>query len=305
MISLIEKIVVEETAQYAKTMRKCPLGRFFVVMALIMLCFMGSCRNDENPIGREADYVAEEAMTDAYFEDLDDLADVAVVSDDGTVTGGKAAADGRRTIHISDNRFTCADVTIEFGPNSILHPNGTITIDFGAGCEDPMGNTRRGKIIIQFSGRRFIPGSFLSLTLDGYEINSVQLSGTRTITVEPTSTSDQPVYGITLKSGKIVWPGGASATRDHSFTRLWIRSENKLIVKGSANGVNRDGKTYTMKIDPDRPLVYKRFCPIAVSGVKHFSSESGAITIDYGDGDCDRSVSLIVNNQRQDISVTN
>lgn len=273
----------------------------FTGLGFLLLMWMGSCKNEETPIGMEADYVAEEALTDAYYTDLDDMGDVAVMSDQGTLTGG-------RQITITDTRFKCAVVTIEFASDSrLLHPKGTITIDFGAGCTDDRGNTRKGKVVIAFDGRRFQPGSTLSASLNGYSINDIAIEGTRTVTNMTGSTSDQPLFRIVLQNGKIVWPGGATATRTFDLTREWVLAQDpakdQLVVRGSATGVNRSGKSYNMQIDNNDPVTYKPGCPIAVSGKKQFDTDSGSITIDYGNGDCDRSVSLIVNNQRQDISV--
>lgn len=278
-----------------------PWNIVFTGFCFLVLGWMGSCKNEEKPLGMEADYAAEEALTDAYYTDLDDMGDVAVSSDQGTLTGG-------RQIKITDTRFKCAVVTIEFASDSrLIHPKGTITIDFGTGCTDNRGNTRTGKVVIAFDGRRFQPGSTLSASLDGYSINDIAIQGTRTVTNMTGSTSDHPLFHIALQNGKITWPGGKTATRTFDLTREWILaqdpSDDQLVVRGSATGVNRSGKSYSMQIDDNDPVVYKPGCPIAVSGKKQFDTNSGSITIDYGNGDCDRSVSLIVNNQRQDISV--
>jgi hypothetical protein len=51
--------------------------------------------------------------------------------------------------------------------------------------------------------------------------------------------------------------------------------------------------------------VYKRGCPIAVSGIKVFTNTSTGqeITINYGDGACDRIVTITIDGQSRDIEV--
>jgi hypothetical protein len=52
-------------------------------------------------------------------------------------------------------------------------------------------------------------------------------------------------------------------------------------------------------------LVYKRGCPIAVSGIKEFTDVSSgkAITVDYGDGTCDRVITITANGQSRSFEV--
>ena len=67
---------------------------------------------------------------------------------------------GRTEITVSDDRFKCATVTlVKAADNSTLLPHGTITIDFGTGCLGPGGKNRVGKIVVEYKGRRFLPGS--------------------------------------------------------------------------------------------------------------------------------------------------
>src|SRR5688572_19366308 len=124
------------------------LRRTAVMMAVISLGFAFSCQEDETPYAKEAAYVAEESVTDYYYEDADDMAGVAVASENGTA-GGKLSSEAG-VVTVNDDRF-CEAVTVvlAFDVSSTLdHPFGTITVDFGLGCTDPRGNTRSGKIII-------------------------------------------------------------------------------------------------------------------------------------------------------------
>jgi len=66
-----------------------------------------------------------------------------VVADAGT---------GGRIEGMDDDRMSCAVVTHDV-------ENQTITIDFGDVCTGPNGVTRSGMIIINYDGRRFVPGS--------------------------------------------------------------------------------------------------------------------------------------------------
>lgn len=286
-----------------------------VITAIATLGIAFSCQENEAPLAEEASYITEESVTDMYFEDTDDIAGLAIVSDEGTNTGGRVG-EGPRTITINDPRCTCENltVTISFTPNSNAEtPVGDIVIDFGDGCEDGQGNIRKGKILIHFVGKRFMPESIITTTFDGYSINGITLEGTRTLTNISGSTEVSPKFKVQLADGQATWPDGTVATREHCFEREWIRALNPLMdqllvnqcgdASVAASGTNRRGVGYTMEIVEE--LVYKRGCPIAVEGVKKFTNVSTgkSITVDYGDGTCDNIITISVDGTTRSVNV--
>ncbi|MCX7636309.1 MAG: hypothetical protein N2044_00545 [Cyclobacteriaceae bacterium] len=285
------------------------------IFALILLFGLVSCQVEEKPLQEEeAAYVAEDVVSDFALEDADDLTSLALLAD--AAPGGGRMADGPRNITINDPRCQCENlnVTIELASNSTpAHPVGTIVIDFGSGCTDLIGNVRKGKIIINFSGRRFMPGSSVVTTFNGYSFNDIGISGVRTLTTLNESTETSPKFKIELEDGQAEWPDGTVATREHCLVRQWIRAANpvndQLVVTqcsgvtNAASGTNRRGRAYTMKII--QPLIYKRGCPVAVSGTKEFTDVTSGkvITVDYGDGSCDRTVTISVNGQTRSFEI--
>lgn len=279
------------------------------MVAMLSLGIAFSCQEDEQPYATETAYVAEESVTDYYYEDADDMAGVAISSESGT-SGGKLSSEASVQ---ADDRL-CAQVLIAFDLASTLeHPIGTLTLDFGTGCEDPRGNRRSGKIIIRFNGRRFLPGSTIVITFENYFINGIKLSGKRTLTNITGSNEESPKFQIQLENGLAVWPDGTEATREHCFTRTWNRgvllnpSDDVLVVSQcadadvAATGVNRRGVSYSMVIESD--LIYKRGCPIAVQGVKIFRANGKEVTVDYGDGDCDNIITMTIEGNTRQVNV--
>ncbi len=291
------------------------------LMAIISLGAAISCTEDNVALQQEAADVAEDAITDYYFEDADDLAGIAMLADDATDNGGDGGriAEGPRTITIQDPRFNCEGIVITITMDAASTPNvpkGEIVIDFGEeGCTDLLGNVRKGKIIINFTGRRFLPGSTVVTTFDGYSINDIKLSGERTLTNITASNVQAPKFQIELVDGLAVWPDGTEATREHCYVREWIRAANPLndamVVDQcadadvAASGTNRRGRAYTMSII--EPLVYKRGCPIAVEGVKQYVDVASGkvVTVDFGDGACDRIITITVDGNTRNVTVNN
>ena len=255
--------------------------------------------------------VENEVTADSFFEETDDLSVLAVASDDATVSGGKTSSGGRRIL-IADHRLECAEIEIEIADDSTPQfPKGTITIDFGDGCEDDRGNVRKGKIIITYAGRRFLPGSVIVTTFESYFINDVQIEGMRTVTNTTGSLEENPKFNIVVVGGKATWPDGTFATREANRTREWFRAANPLNdlwqVTGSAAGLDRKGVAYTMEIL--EPLVYKRECAVlnrvfmAVQGIKVLKTDTRVVTIDYGDGECDKLVTITVDGETREVEI--
>lgn len=278
-----------------------------IVTALFLSAFAISC-DDENRLTLEdSQDVAEDALTDSYFEDADDLSGIALQADASTA-GASSRTSG--AITVDDPRICSgASVTIVPAPNSTPEvPSGVITIDFGTtGCTDARGNVRTGKLIITYNGRRFQPGSTVVLTTDNYTVNTIQLEGIRTLTNISGSTEAAPKFSIVLENGKATFVDGTFALRESSLTREWIRganpSQDEWRVEGAANGTTRRDRDYTMNIQ--ETIIFKRGCGFPVAGVKTFVIDGKTIIIDYGDGSCDRSVTYTVGDRTRTTNVGN
>ncbi len=295
-------------------MKNTNMKGLFGFITIFMLS-LASCDNERFNLSNDvAENVENEAATDGYFEDADDMATLAVSADAATASGAKISSSGRAGVKPSDLRFACAEVTFSFAnDNSTTTPHGYITINFGTGCTDSKGNVRTGIIQVEFIGKRFLPTSKIITTFDGYTINGIQIEGTRTVTNISGSTEDNPKFSIVLTGGKATWPDGSTATRTVIRNREWIRGANPMndewIIDGSSSGTNRSGVSYTVDISTATPLVYKRECAIgkrvflAVEGVKVLKTDNKEITIDYGNGDCDKTVTVTINGRSKTIEV--
>ena len=271
-----------------------------IVLTVVFLSVMTACNQDEDllPEFTDNETVEFEVIADADFDEIDDLVSVAM--------GFAESSPGARTAQHSDHRFECAEVTHD-------SESQIITIDFGEGCEGPNGRIRSGKIIITYTGFRFIPGSVFTYVLEDFAIDGRQIEGTRTVENVSATLDDNPVFHITLTGGKITFLDGTVATREVDRMRMWVRASNPIndehhILEGStANGVNREGLTYEVTVL--ETLVYKRNCRegrrfIPVTGVKEIKKGDVVITIDFGDGECDNIVTININGRIVTIEIS-
>lgn len=277
---------------------------------LIVSVFLAFSCNDEDRLTlTDTQDISEEAITDSYFQDLDDMAVVAInTPDDTQYSGGRAAT----TITINDSRF-CAGTIVTIVPgelSTVQSPNGVITIDFGVlGCTDSRGNIRAGKLVFTYNKWRFQPGSTVITTSNEYVINGVMLQGTRTLTNVAGSTSESPKFNAVLVGGKATFlADGTVAERESNITWQWTKgttaADDYLLIDQSstANGKTAGGRTYSVSLS--EALKYKRYCGIAVEGIKNYIVDgTKEITIDYGDGLCDRSMVITVNGITRNLNV--
>lgn len=277
---------------------------------ILAVFFMLSCTEEDRLTVSDTQEINEESITDAYFLELDDMATVAIAAPtDNQFSGGRVAT----TITISDSRF-CANavVTITPGANSTLSsPNGVLTVDFGSGCLDQHGNVRTGKLIFTYNKWRFQPGSTIITTTENYAINGWKLEGTRTLT-NLNSESDDPTvarkFSAVLENGKATFTDGTTIQREADITWQWTKTSNAaddfltILATSSASGTTTDGKPYEVSVYES--LIYKRNCGIAVSGIKKYFLDQKEITIDYGDGNCDKSVIVTVNGTSRSFTIS-
>ncbi len=292
-----------------------------ILAFILMGCFVIplSC-TDNNTIDFTANdnaNVQSEANSDSQTEETDDMAALTVSSDASTLSGREDLG-GRTEITIADERFNCAVVTLEKATanrppaNSTIIPHGFITIDFGLACLGPGGKTRSGKIIIEYLGRRFMPGSKIVTTFQNYSVNGIKLEGTRILTNVSANETAAVSFSIVEDGMKVTYPDGTFATRSSSRIRTWNRTLNPTgdtwTVTGSAIGLNRKGKEYIMTIT--KPLVYKRSCAITnkvfipVEGTKELKTEGKSVTIDYGNGNCNNKVTITILGKSKEVELT-
>lgn len=281
-------------------------------MLFATAAYLTSCGNDDETLASaDKQSVSSESSSDSYFEDAEDIS--------ASVTFASNSDLGGRTSGLIDERLAGATITLSEGATENA---GIITVDFGEGVTVG-GVERKGKIIITYEGQggRLAVGNSHSITFENFFVNGVKIEGTRTVEVSA-KTETYITHEITLTGGKITWDAGTanetSATRTSHHFRKWthngdlIRSNDEvaLLEGGTASGTNRDEVEYSMQITKD--IVFKASCAIA----KKFMPSSGekilviggnsarAITINYGTGDCDNSITVTINGKTTTVTVS-
>jgi hypothetical protein len=267
------------------------VGKFAAFAAIVIVGFASSCKDDETVGALDVADASSESLADSYFQDADDF----------SITAVETSSPGRIA---EDYRLSCADVYFGEGSTST---SGTLYIDFGDGCTDSKGNVRKGKIVLAYSGTPGQPQFEINETFDNYYINGIKLEDeSRTIT-RGEAPEGSIKHTVVLIGGKATWPDASTATRNSSFTRTVTVGTGIISLTGNASGTGRRGKEYTMTIE--EALIYKTACIedgiyMAVDGKKVFTIDgTKQITIEYGDGTCDKTVTVTINGLTKDVTL--
>ena len=268
----------------------------------LVMIFFAACDDGTKDSLIETPDIQAETASEAFFEDSDDLAGAVTLLPDLAFSGRQSG------LSDLDDRF-CANLILSL-KNAVSSDADTVVVDFGsAGCTDPKGNVRKGKLLIIFTGDR--KASFTTV-FDGFFLNDKKMEGSRTVSRVGI---DPPTFTISLQQGKITWPDGTFATRESNLTRIFNRNlldksqETMVIKSGSlATGLTREGKNYTMEITSD--ILFKRSCMepptkifVPVSGVKTITVGDKTFTVDFGDGTCDKLATVTRNGVSKQITL--
>ena len=292
------------------------IAAFVVVLA--------SCQKDSEILtASDTQNVNAESASAAYTTESSDMASNTLIGmSSATYSGGRVSSDPVN-VGDRDDRLKCAKVTIT-RTGSKDAPKGTITITFDPTCSDKHNVKRSGTIVINYSGRRWAPGSYFSIHSD-FRRNAIHVEGVDSVITKLSADSTTLGYlefESILTGGKVTFSDGKFITREHDLTREWIRAKTPVDdqwitlahttgANGTAAGTNKNGNTYLMQIT--KQLVHKRSCAeepykvfIPVSGTKVITitgKETRQYTVDYGDGSCDNKITVEINGKVKTITV--
>lgn len=186
-----------------------------------------------------------------------------------------------------------------------------VTIDFGAGCSGRDGRTRKGKIIIVYTGPLFVPGNSTTTTFDGYYVNNVKVEGTHKISNK--STQNIKSFNVLVVGAKLSKENGNFTQWNSEKTISQIEGlgtplfplDDIFRVEGGANGsVKKGDRFFQWSTIIKEPLVKKFTCRWIAKGVIVMQkSNSPVAELNYGTGNCDNKATLTVNGQVREITL--
>lgn len=250
---------------------------------MVIAAFVAACSkdNDREKLKRSAiDFAGGENL----FNDVFSQSSNAVIKAQDSASGNKST---RATM------ASCATITIT--PFDLTTFPKTIVVDFGTTnclCDD--GRYRRGKINIVTTGWFRDSGTVITITPQDYYVNDNKVEGQKVITNNGKNSAgnwnfDIVVHGTVITSeGTFTW----NCTRNHE----WIEGYNTVfnpwddvfLIRGQAEGTNINGEDYQVQVI--NPLRIARSCKWVTAGLLRIISGGHTLDINYGDGNCDGTI---------------
>lgn len=260
----------------------------FLIALSVVAGFTYSCnREDSNSnLSLDQENLQTEANADFVSEsDIDLATDFAANFENTTVL--RTSAGGQLGAHPD---YPCAKVTI-------TSTNGTfpkiITVDFGTGCTDKRGITRKGIITISVTNPIFVPGASITITHQDFYIDGRKVEGDAKLT-NLTTDLKIPTFSKEVTNGKITNEDGTyftfSSNRKYRMvegvaTPKNIGDDAFETFEGNRN-VNRSNGTYfTSNIKT--PLFKRNACRFTSKGSVILKGSKVDGTLDFGNGECD------------------
>ena len=262
-------------------MKKHIILRSFGVIAIsaALLGAVSSCHKIAKTVAEDSTYATDFATAEKTFNDVQTVADQAA---------GTNGAMAFRTTTSS-----CATVTHSFnGTDSV------ITIDFGTTdclCHD--GSTRRGQIIVTYTGHYADSGSVHNMTFNNFYHNDNQVAGTKTVTNMGHNSLGQVYFNVAINC-TITKPNGETHTATWNRVRTWITqgTPNVYQITGTGTLVRPNGRTVGVAITS--PLVVSSDCRWIEAGTVVHTMPSGLTrTVNYGNtASCDDQATVTLPN---------
>ena len=234
---------------------------------------------------------------------------VAEVEDDNSqIMADQAESEGAvnlRTSPVYNSAFDlitgCAIVTRD----SLSTPK-KITIDFGTGCTNANGVTRKGKVIVTYTGRYRDSLTVIHIVSENYFVNDNKVDIDRTITNKGHNPSGNLEFGIHAVR-MITFADGATSSSTVDKTREWIagagtpRDFTDDIYRVNGTGTHTSKRGIVYDASTITALIRKVSCHQFVSGevkiIRHGATDRFGI-IDFGTGDCDDIATITLDNGR-------
>jgi hypothetical protein len=165
----------------------------------------------------------------------------------------------------------------------------TVTIDYGTGCTNSNGVTKKGKVIIYMSNSLNIVGAIRNISFDGFTINNTSITGTKNL--ENTGVNNAGNALISVNGNLTFTHPNGTRTRTYTHEREWIgyttceRTDDEWKITGSGNVTRNNGVSRPYSIT--QAIHIKFGCRYPVSGKIDIGTANRGCIINYGDGQCD------------------
>ncbi|WP_348798774.1 hypothetical protein [Flavobacterium adhaerens] len=167
----------------------------------------------------------------------------------------------------------------------------TFYVDFGTGCTNANGITRKGKLKITFTDYVDVVGSTMTIERENYYVNNNKIEGK--IEYKNTTLNEVPQWTRTVTGGIFTDTEGDVYLNSGSHTvrltegagTITLNDNTYEMIEGTHSVSKQNGGKITLTVQ--ETLVKKFDCDYISKGKLKVENTLFSGVIDYGNGDCD------------------
>ncbi len=283
------------------------MKNLFLSLIVLLSIALFSCNKEDSATFSSEDeaIVSNDAAAEAVVQSTDDEVDLFSGSSESITLAGSSlkSTDGP---FLGRYRFGKAPlITIETTNGGFPK---TIILNYGDGTELLNGSTIKGKIVIVITASPRTNGAKRTVTFNNFFVDSLNISGTRTMTFNVSSNGAivNNIVGLIT----ITFPDATTIQRTTERTRTFAQgfatpgdySDDIFNITGFTNSVSSEGYTFSATIV--EPLVRLGTCRYIVKGTVSMSKNDIVIgELNYGDGACDDIATITKNGESRQITL--
>tara|TARA_B100000767_G_scaffold108743_1_gene104152 strand:+ start:2673 stop:3563 length:891 start_codon:yes stop_codon:yes gene_type:complete len=283
--------------------------KYLTIFCFLFVLLIIGCSKDETNLNNYANatLLIESINALAFDQDLEELLSDAFAVPEPSSKKVNEASKGFTKDKFKRSYGDCATITNDEDTNRK-------TIFFGDNCNDRWKQSRTGTIVITYSEKKDILGSFRQTEFDDFFMNGVKIEGVRRSEITAIDADENKTRKSTLQNGKMIYEDGTFSTKQKSFTYLTVvENDEKQYTKltGSSSGVSSEGEYFSLTIT--KPIRYSHTCSlnkrfskkwkIPVEGVKSIVKGAETMIVDFGDGTCDLTATVTSNGVSETINL--
>jgi hypothetical protein len=212
----------------------------------------------------------------------------------------------------SSNERSTVCYIVTYSPSKDVYPH-TKTLDYGSGCTNTDGVTKKGKVIVTYYDPAVSGGKFSQTSYDSYYVSDIHVEGSVQIN-ESTNASGQIVFQhivnkkITSSDGDVKdWNANLDFTLIEG-QNTEDKSDDVYQITGSAHGKETldgiEANNWKSDVDKNNLVIKPQSCTKRVKGglivsihVKEKGNSDKKLDeyLDYGNGECDDIATLSIN----------
>lgn len=275
-----------------------------VLSCVTSLFFVGCRKKETTEVDNETQSAVDNAVADQEYMSIVPATNAHAIN-----TKGTGATNGRLMSPPACDTLIWLTRSATLATDTALDVNGKFNVpqrfelNLLSACPSSFtdGKIRSGKWLIKITGPLKNAGSQMIMKLLNHKASGIGYACDSLVVTTVASSTAGSTYNIKLINGVCSSPNW---TIKYSFNRTItnyvkgkpVNTDPVVEVYGTANGINRTGKAFTVDIPAGSPMVKHKSCEFVDKGILNLTPEGFKTRIvDFGNGACDDDATFTVN----------